>query len=161
MNQLTLLSDVNQVIDFDFFEHKGNKLEEFKEELLGSYEQACEYWVYDEGEEQLPTLSVIGDIACRMYVEEIVFKCYADGSIAGNIDVRENIDEHQCDQLDEIQDSIHDEFHHNRSFGMGIGNIRDYFNDIEKLLNLCNLTYRKDDDRANICNVNSHVVEVW
>lgn len=148
---------------YDFFGHSLQTPEEMKDILFENYRLACETgWVEGVASDEIPTLFDIGCRFAELFVREKTLTAYETNGIVGEIDVRENIDKHDGDLLEEVETDILSEFDNLMSFGVYTaysGELGDFIRDIERMLNAYNLTYIKETTKGTTAN--TYVVGVW
>lgn len=148
---------------YDFLAHSLQTPEEMKDILFEKYRESCQSgWIDGAISNEMPTLIEIGNHFADFFVREKTLEAYAHDDIIGDVWVRENIDEHDGDLIEEIESDILSMFEHNMSFGMYAaysGEIGDFIGDIERMLNAYNLTYIKETMEG--ITANTYVVGVW
>lgn len=148
---------------YDFFAHSLQTPEEMKDTLFQKYREACvSCWFEGVVSDEIPTLINIGSHFSDFFVREKTLEAYAHDDIIGDVRVRENIDNHDGDLIEEIESDILSMFEHNMSYGMYTaysGEIGDFMADIERMLNAYNLTYIKETLEG--ITANTYVVGVW
>jgi hypothetical protein len=148
---------------YDFFHHTLQTPQEMKDILFENYRFSCETgWVEGVASNEMPTLFDIGSRFAEMFVREKTLQAYETNGVVGEIDVRENIDKHDGDLIEEVETDILSEFDNLMSFGVYTaysGELGLFIGDIERMLNAYNLTYIKETLEGTTAN--TYVVGVW